>query len=144
MERKYPDLYYKFFEQFNQGEYYACHDLLEELWMEDRANKFLKGLLQMSVALYHYRNGNCKGARRLFRSSRNYLLPYGPRHWDVDVELVIRFIDECLAQLPAEDKISAEAAQQRPLPTLVLHVEETAGDPKSYIRWPSGCRWPHT
>ena len=134
MGNKYPELYYEFFEQFNQGEYYACHDLLEELWMEERSNKFLQGLLQMSVAIYHYQNGNCKGARRLFHSSRNYLQPYLPRHWDVNVELVISFIDECLGLLPPEDKIPAEAARQRPLPTLVLYVEESPDAPKSYIR----------
>ncbi len=134
MGQKYPNLYYEFFEQFNQGEYYACHDLLEELWMEDRTNKFLQGLLQMSVAIYHYQNGNCKGARRLFQSARNYLTPYRPRHWDVNVDLVLDYIDKCLHMLPSEDKISLETTRQRPLPTLVLYVEEGPEGPRSFIR----------
>jgi len=135
VEKKYPELYYQFFEQFNQGEYYACHDLLEELWMEDRTNTFLKGLLQMSVAIYHYQNGNCVGARRLFHSARNYLTPYLPRFWDVDVALVVSYIDACLTRVPPEDKIPPEVVRQRPLPKLVLHVEESPDSPKSFIQW---------
>ncbi|OUM86432.1 MAG: hypothetical protein BAA01_06690 [Bacillus thermozeamaize] len=134
MAKRYPDLYYRFFEQFNQGEYYACHDLLEELWMEDRSNKFLQGLLQMAVAIHHIQNGNVIGARRLFQSAQAYLQPYRPRYWDVNLEIVLQYIDECLRLLPAADKISVEEARRLSLPALVLHVEEGPDSPKTSIK----------
>ncbi|MFO0212823.1 MAG: DUF309 domain-containing protein, partial [Pseudanabaena sp.] len=41
--------------QFNNGDYYACHDTLEAIWNDawqsDRA--FYQGILQIAVGLYH-------------------------------------------------------------------------------------------
>ena len=102
--------------------------------MEDRSNKFLQGLLQMSVAIFHIQNGNVIGARRLFQSSHAYLQPYRPRYWDVNLEIVLPFIEECLGLLPHQEKISVKEARRLRLPTLVLHVEEGPGSPKSTIK----------
>jgi len=50
--------------QFNQGEFYQCHDSLEALWMEaqDPQRRFYQGLLQVAVAYYHWNHGNCRGS----------------------------------------------------------------------------------
>ena len=49
---------------FNEQEYFACHDVLEELWGgtpgEDR--NFLQGLLHAAVSLFHLSEGNPAGA----------------------------------------------------------------------------------
>eukprot|EP00245_Coleochaete_scutata_P006408 TRINITY_DN20833_c0_g1_i1.p1 TRINITY_DN20833_c0_g1~~TRINITY_DN20833_c0_g1_i1.p1 ORF type:complete len:294 (-),score=43.47 TRINITY_DN20833_c0_g1_i1:168-1049(-) len=49
---------------FNEGEYYACHDVLEALWMSsnDPQRGALHGILQCAVGLYHLFNQNHKGA----------------------------------------------------------------------------------
>jgi len=51
-------------QQFNQQEFYACHDTLEELWMEavEPKKQFYQGILQISVACYHLNNLNWRGA----------------------------------------------------------------------------------
>ena len=43
-------------EQFNQQDFYACHDTLEALWMEaiEPDRSFYQGLLQLAVGLYHF------------------------------------------------------------------------------------------
>ena len=64
MRDRYPPQYLAFLDRFNEGDYYTCHDLLEELWMEERHNKFLQGLLQLAVALYHAELGNLRGDER--------------------------------------------------------------------------------
>lgn len=102
--------------------------------MEDRSDKFLQGLLQLSVAIFHVQNGNVIGARRLFQSSYAYLQPYRPRYWDVNLELVSQFIEECLELLPPQEKISVEEARRLCLPMLVLYVEEGPESPKSTIK----------
>lgn len=70
MPEEYPHLYVEFLYYFNEmRDYYECHEVLEELWLEEARNPFFQGLLQVAVALYHFRNGNVNGAIKLFRSA---------------------------------------------------------------------------
>ncbi|CAM4330997.1 hypothetical protein BAMA_10715 [Bacillus manliponensis] len=121
----YPLAYYEFFVKYNEEDYYTCHDLLEEMWLEDRSNLFLKGLLQMSVAQYHYSYGNIKGARMMMEVAEQYLTPYSPVYWNLDVACVITFIQTCLSILPANrDKVMFEEVHLLPpLPKLILNMK---------------------
>ncbi len=121
---KYPEEYYLFFEKFNQGEYYECHDLLEEIWMTDKRNKFLQGMLQVAVAIYHFENGNIYGSRALFQSSYTYLQPYRPIYWDLDLEPVISFIEKGLSVLPDKKRISLDEVKAIDFPTIKLYLQE--------------------
>jgi len=49
---------------FNGGDWYACHDGLEELWHETQGpmRPVLQGLLQIAVAHLHLERGNRHGA----------------------------------------------------------------------------------
>jgi predicted metal-dependent hydrolase len=96
----YPQEYYEFFVKFNEADYYTCHDLLEEMWLADRGNQFLKGLLQMSVAIYHYEYGNVKGARLMFKRAEECLVEYRPLHWGLDLEVILLFLQEALSIIP--------------------------------------------
>ncbi len=125
MGQPYPEQYYAFFRKFNAKEYYECHDLLEEIWLEDRSNKFLQGLLQLSVGLYHFESGNIKGARWMFANARKYLLNYLPVYWSLRLEPVIAYLDACLAALPSVDMIPYEEARRIPFPSIHLQPEGT-------------------
>lgn len=122
----YPEEYYEFFVSFNEGDYYTCHDLLEEIWMTDKENYFLKGLLQMTVAIYHYEYGNVKGARLMMHAGHVYLQKYRPKYWGVDLERVNAFIESCLAILPQKiDRVEYEEVRDLPpLPTFILLLED--------------------
>lgn len=122
----YPLAYYEFFIKYNEGDYYTCHDLLEEMWLEDRENLFLKGLLQMAVAQYHYSYGNVKGARMMMEVAEEYLTPYCPVYWNLNVEKVVHFIQLCRKILPKEiNRIPYEQVQNLPqLPKFTLYMEE--------------------
>lgn len=122
--RGFPEQYYRFIEQFNKGEYYECHDLLEEIWMEDKRNKFLQGLLQLAVAVYHFENGNISGSRALFNSSSKYLQPYRPKHWDLDLEVIIKYIEKALSILPDKKKISLDEIKKIEFPKIELKLEK--------------------
>jgi uncharacterized protein len=122
----FPEQYLQFIEKFNAGEYYECHDLLEEIWMEEKSDKFLQGLLQMSVGLYHLEYGNIKGARWMFGNARKYLERYQPQHWGLDVSEVIGYIQACEAGLPDVDAISFEQAKTIAIPTYRLQLEQTS------------------
>ncbi len=59
-----PDEFWQGVKQFNQQEFYACHDTLEALWMEalEPQKQFYQGILQIAVACYHLGNLNWRGA----------------------------------------------------------------------------------
>lgn len=49
---------------FNDAEYFACHEVWEELWkrMAGDRRAALQGLIQTAVALLHAERGNRRGA----------------------------------------------------------------------------------
>jgi len=66
----YDRLYIEFLYYFNmERDYYECHEVLEEYWLREGKNKWLQSLLQIAVALHHFRNGNINGAIKLFEQA---------------------------------------------------------------------------
>lgn len=121
-----PRQFHQAVDEFNTGKYYRCHDTLEEIWRDEpRAiRKFFQGILQISVALYHERNGNRKGAVRLIESGMSLLEPFGPACLGIDLQ---DFLNAC-----ARVKEFLETPQNGPLPQN-LHPElkspESSGTP---------------
>ena len=68
---EWPEKYVEGIRLFNEEEFFECHDVLEELWAETLGEdkKFLQGLIQASVALFHFGNENLGGARKLYHAS---------------------------------------------------------------------------
>ena len=56
---------------FNSGEFYDCHEVLEELWgdLHGEEKLLVQGLIQAAVGFYHLRTANLPGARSLFRKA---------------------------------------------------------------------------
>ncbi len=79
-------------EEFNRGQYFECHDTLEELWMETngRDRLFLQGLIQVSVGFYHFFNGNYNGAASQFAKGLEKLDGYRPVHRGIELENFVR------------------------------------------------------
>jgi uncharacterized protein len=78
--------------EFNIGEYYACHDTLEALWMDsiDPDKKFYQGVLQIAVACYHLHNRNWHGAVTLLGEGIGRLPYYQPVYVGIDVTQLIQ------------------------------------------------------
>ncbi|PSB25631.1 DUF309 domain-containing protein [Stenomitos frigidus] len=83
-----PDAFWQGVNQFNQREFYACHDTLEALWIEatEPDKKFYQGILQIAVALYHLGNQNWRGAVILMGEGMSRLRGYQPAYADIDIE----------------------------------------------------------
>lgn len=59
-----------FVDHFNgDRDYFECHEVMEELWLDNGRDPVLQGLLQAAVGLYHWRNENRAGAVKLFTGS---------------------------------------------------------------------------
>jgi uncharacterized protein len=63
------------FGEFNRGDWFECHETLEDLWIgsEGEMREFYQGLLQIAVALHHWRGGNYKGSVLLLTSGAHKL-----------------------------------------------------------------------
>ena len=61
--------------QFNAHEWFECHETLEDLWIgeEGETRSLFQGILQIAVALHHWRNGNYGGAVSLLNGGVNLL-----------------------------------------------------------------------
>ena len=73
--------------QFNSSDWFECHETLEELWMGEHGEmrSFYQGILQISVALHHWRNGNFEGTVGLLKSGVDHLSNVHPVCMQVDV-----------------------------------------------------------
>lgn len=104
--------------QFNQGDFYACHDTLEAIWMVAPMPEkpFFQGILQLAVALYHLSNHNWQGAAILLGEGMNRLEPFEPSYRNVDVTHLLDCADAWLAALqqqgPEQVALMAEALAQ--------------------------------
>lgn len=93
--------------EFNEGRWYECHDTLEELWAVEQgeAKDLYQGILQVAVALHHWREGNHRGALFLLGSAARLLRRVGPVCQGVDAAALLRDAErlrEALASLGEE------------------------------------------
>ena len=74
-------------EQFNQEEFYACHDTLEAIWLEasEPERTLYQGILQVAVGIYHFGNDNLRGAAILLGEGIGRLSRYQPEYADLDI-----------------------------------------------------------
>ena len=82
-----PQAFWQGVDEFNQHQFYACHDTLEALWMEaaEPEKGFYQGILQLAVACYHLGNLNWRGAVILLGEGSRRLSRYQPIHNGIDV-----------------------------------------------------------
>ncbi|KOP67162.1 hypothetical protein AMS62_19335 [Bacillus sp. FJAT-18019] len=73
----YEPLYVAYLVYFNRDQdYFECHEVLEELWLNRDRDPRYKGLLQVAVGLFHFRNNNVRGAYKMFTSAVSRLEGY--------------------------------------------------------------------
>ena len=105
---------------FNDGRFFVCHEVLEEVWTPERGPRrlFLQSLIHLAVGLYHWERANPAGAIRQFRKGLRKLSAYLPACEGIDT-----------ARLHADSQgalVNIESgARGWPYPTihLLLHTE---------------------
>lgn len=110
-----PEEFWQGVEQFNQQEFYACHDTLEAIWINALPSEknFYQGILQIAVALHHLSNHNWRGAVILMGEGMNRLRTYQPSYNGIDVESLLDETSVLLKHLQAAgpDQVGAIAHQ---------------------------------
>ncbi|MBD1218164.1 MAG: DUF309 domain-containing protein [Anabaena sp. CoA2_C59] len=127
MNETMPEEFWQGIKQFNTGQFYACHDILEALWIDsiEPDKTFYQGILQIAVGLYHLGNHNRRGAMILLGEGSNRLRRYLPSYGGIHVEeLLTQSVDllKTLQQQSLEPTTNTElgANQTWLLPTISL------------------------
>jgi predicted metal-dependent hydrolase len=109
--------------QFNERQFYECHDTLEDVWSGVRGapRDFFQGLIQAAVGFYHLGNGNRAGARTVLGRSLERLGRYPARYAGVELEPLRAAVGEWLRALETDAPAPAE-------PPRILTVAGMAGD----------------
>jgi hypothetical protein len=96
-----PELFWQGVDEFNRKEFYACHDILESIWLEapESDKRFYQGILQIAVACYHLGNLNWRGAVILLGEGIRKLYDYQPDYYGVDVSNLVEQSSNLLHQL---------------------------------------------
>jgi predicted metal-dependent hydrolase len=69
--------YLAYISHFNgDRDYFECHEVMEELWLEEGRSPLLQGLLQAAVGLHHWDNGNRSGAVKLMKAALGKISGY--------------------------------------------------------------------
>ncbi len=105
--KQWPAHYLGYFRCFNEGLFYEAHDVLEELWLQDRKAeeaKYYQGLIQFAGAFVHLKKGRLKPTENLFVLSNNSLRPYPAHYMGYPLQSIREHVAEYLRRLREEPK----------------------------------------
>lgn len=96
----YEPLYLAYLIYFNRDrDYFECHEVLEELWLEKQRDPLYKALLQVAVGLYHFRNTNVRGGLIMLRQSHEVLSGYPAVSLGIDLAKLVQDVGEYATRL---------------------------------------------
>jgi predicted metal-dependent hydrolase len=122
---------------FNQRDFIEAHEVWEDLWADTPGpeRRFFQGLIQAAVALYHFGNGNVRGARKLFLTSQAYMRPFGDTHQGLDCKQFWEHMSRCFAEvLACENPDRRLIPDEALIPIIFLNPEpDSWPDPRQLL-----------
>jgi predicted metal-dependent hydrolase len=105
-----PPEFWHGIQQFNQQEFYACHDTLEAIWLEasEPERTLYQGILQLAVGIYHLSNQNLRGAMILLGEGIGRLSRYQPDYAGLDIRQLLIQSKTLLTELQQASLNSAD------------------------------------
>jgi predicted metal-dependent hydrolase len=93
---------------FNEGEFFHCHEVLEDAWRLERGRRrlFLQALIHAAVGFYHDQRGNPVGAAGQLRKASEKLAAYLPSCDGVDTAQLYRSVIAATEALQAGRQLS--------------------------------------
>jgi predicted metal-dependent hydrolase len=88
-------------EEFNQGDFFECHETLEELWLAEAGpiRELYQGILQIGVAFHHLRAGRFRPVVVLLKRGKRYLRSFAPTCMAVNLEALLAAATRCLDEV---------------------------------------------
>jgi uncharacterized protein len=88
---------------FNDRQFFHCHEVLEEAWkpLHGPCRSFLQALIHLAVGMYHWQQGNTRGAIGQFRKGLRKLESYLPAYEKIDTARLYRDAETALNRVEA-------------------------------------------
>ena len=113
---------------FNEGEFFECHEVIEELWLETPqghpCRDLYKGVIQAAAAIYQFDREILSGAVSLYRTSIGYLEEYKPVALGLNVKKMIEDMNACFYDFKNWDGKSVLVRKKHLDPKLEYHFKE--------------------
>ena len=83
---------------FNRGEFFDCHEVLEEIWTPTQQPErwFLQSLIHFAVGFHHHQNDNVVGATRQLHKGLRKIQGYLPQWGGVRTAEIEQEVRRCL------------------------------------------------
>jgi predicted metal-dependent hydrolase len=94
--------YLSYFDCFNRQLFYEAHEVLEELWLQDKHGPngaFYKGLIQLAGAFVHLQKDRLRPAAALFNLALANIEKYPREHDRLNLAAASRLIQKWLGRL---------------------------------------------
>jgi len=109
--------------KFNEGNFFECHDILEDLWFEIRGSSrnFYQGLIQVAAGFYHITvRENQRGALSQLKKGTGKLNEYRPEYQGIELEHFLEKISECIALIEKLNQDGHEKFPCKIIPKIVF------------------------
>ncbi len=99
----FPPLLIKGIEEFNEKQYFECHETLETLWRTQTAPDHIKerlltqAIIQFAVGYYHWQRSNFQGAEKLFNKGLAKIDQIAPDSTQIDIQ---DLVDQIVSDMP--------------------------------------------
>ena len=83
----FDERYLEYVELFNERCFYDCHEVLEDLWLDNNgpSRRFYQGLIHFATAFQHLLRRNMAGFESRLNSTQDYLAPYQDHYEGLNV-----------------------------------------------------------
>lgn len=131
---RYPAAYLRGLTLFNRGEYWSCHEALEEIWLpeEGEPRDFYQAIIQTAAAFHHATHtSHWHGVHILFEKAREKMARYRPRYLGLDTAALHDRL-AALRDLSGAIEGRAEPPEAfRPALALRLWPDDAPGEPRA-------------
>ena len=104
--------------EFNNGNFYKCHDILEDIWYEvrDDSRNFYQGIIHIAVGFHHLiTKKNVNGAVSQLDKAVKKLTPNKPEFAGVEIEKLAAKVKQIVSALKKDNTYSPKT-----LPKIIL------------------------
>jgi hypothetical protein len=122
---------------FNDRDFFEAHEVWEDVWTEASGppRRFYQGLIQAAVALHHFRNGNVRGATKLYRTGRAYMEPLDQPFFGLNKARFWNQMEHCFRELHASTDLDRRVPlDESKIPTITLEPPpDSWPDPAAFV-----------
>ncbi len=110
------ETFWRGIERFNRREFFTCHELLEEIWLEEPEEEkpYYQGLIQVAAAFHHFLNGNRAGTESLLPAGVEKLRRYARDYNGIDLAGLLAALDPWLERLNLGQSLELTQVLLRP------------------------------